>query len=258
MAKQIPGKEEFYETIRYFNRQIELTGVDLKLNTKATLENLKGKFDHVILASGIQPRVINLEGEDHEKALTYIEVLREKKPVGQKVAIIGAGGIGFDVAEFLTQEGVSPCEDVPTYMKEWGVDMELENRAGLLDKPVIEPSPRQVFLLQRKKTKVGGGLGKTTGFGHRASLIKKNVKMMNDITYLKIDDQGLHIKVKDEEKVLEVDNVIICAGQVPLRYLQEPLEQAGAIVHLIGGADVAAELDAKRAIKQGSILAAEL
>lgn len=258
MAKRIPGKEEFHETIRYFNRQIELTGVDLRLDTKATADHLAGHYDHIILATGITPRVIELEGKDHEKVLTYIEVLRDKKPVGESVAIIGAGGIGFDVAEYLTHEGTLSSLDVPTYMKEWGVDMELENRAGLLEKPIIQPAPRKVYLLQRKKTKVGGSLGKTTGFGHRASLIKKKVKMMNDLTYLKIDDQGLHIEVKGEEQVLAVDNVIICAGQLPLRNLQEPLEKAGAKVHLIGGADFAAELDAKRAIDQGSRLAAAL
>ncbi len=258
MAKQVPGKEEFYETIRYFKRQIELTGVDLRLNEKATPENLIGNFDEVILATGILPRVIHLEGENHDKALTYIEVLRDKKPVGKKVAIIGAGGIGFDVAEYLTHEGESSSLNVSEYMEEWGVDMSLDKRAGLLDKPIVEPAKREVFLLQRKKTKVGGGLGKTTGFGHRASLIKKNVKMMNDLTYEKIDDAGLHIKVKGEDRILDVDNVIICAGQVPFRALQEPLEKAGMNVHLIGGADVAAELDAKRAINQGSRLAAKL
>ncbi len=258
MAKQIPGKEEFYETIRYFGKQIELTGVNLQLNTKATAEDLAGKFDDVILATGIKPRVIQLEGEDHEKVLTYIEVLKEKKAVGKRVAIIGAGGIGFDVAEYLSHEGVSPSVDIPTYMKEWGVDMAIENRAGLLEKAEVQPSPREIYLLQRKKTKVGGKLGKTTGFGHRTSLKKKKVNMMNGVSYVKIDDQGLHITVDGKARILEVDNVIICAGQIPLRELQAPLEKAGTKVHLIGGADVAAELDAKRAIRQGSILAATL
>jgi 2,4-dienoyl-CoA reductase (NADPH2) len=258
MAKQVPGKEEFYETIRYFKRQIELTGVDLKLNTRVNAEDLAGKFDHVILATGIKPRTIGLEGESHPKALTYIEVLKDKKPVGNKVAIIGAGGIGFDVAEFLTHEGTSPSLDIPSYMNEWGVDMSIASRAGLLEKPVIHPSPREVYLLQRKPTKIGAKLGKTTGFGHRASLIKKNVHMLNGVTYLKIDDRGLHVKIKDVEQILEVDNVIICAGQNPLKELQEPLQTAGTKVHLIGGADVATELDAKRAIDQGSRLAAEL
>ncbi|NVK66259.1 MAG: NADPH-dependent 2,4-dienoyl-CoA reductase [Flavobacteriales bacterium] len=258
MAKQIPGKEEFYETIRYFNKQIELTGVNLQLNTRVSADDLVGKFDHVILATGIKPRVINLEGEHHPKALTYIEVLRDKKPVGNKVAIIGAGGIGFDVAEFLSHEGIASSVDIPTYMDEWGVDMQFHERAGLLEKPKIHPSPREIYLLQRKTTKIGSGLGKTTGFGHRASLIKKGVKTMTGVNYLKIDDQGLHLEKGGETIVLNVDNVIICAGQVPLRELQEPLEKAGTKFHLIGGADVAAELDAKRAINQGSRLAAEL
>lgn len=258
MAKQVPGKEEFYETIRYFNKQILLTGVELKLQTKVTANDLIGKFDEVVLATGIQPRVIKLEGENHPKSLTYIEVLRDKKTVGKKVAIIGAGGIGFDVAEFLSHEGTVPSLDIPTYMQEWGVDMSIKNRAGLLEKPKVHPSPREIYLLQRKETKVGDGLGKTTGFGHRASLKSKNVQMMNGVNYLKIDDQGLHISIKDKVQILPVDNVIICAGQLPLRDLQQPLEAAGMKVHLIGGADVASELDAKRAISQAARLAAEI
>ncbi|BDS11105.1 NADPH-dependent 2,4-dienoyl-CoA reductase [Aureispira anguillae] len=258
MAKQVPGKEEFYETIRYFKRQIELTGVQLLLNTKVAANDLIGKFDEVILATGILPRVINLEGEDHPKALTYIEVLRDKKAVGKRVAIIGAGGIGFDVAEYLSHEGVSSSVDIPAYMEEWGVDMAIKNRAGLLEQPKLHPSPREIYLLQRKKTKVGGGLGKTTGFGHRASLKKKKVTMLNGISYHKIDDQGLHLSIDDKPQILEVDHVIICAGQVPLRALQQPLLDAGVTVHLIGGADVASELDAKRAINQGARLAAQI
>lgn len=258
MAKQIPGKEEFYETLRYFNEQIRLTGVDLQLNKKVVAEDLIGNYDEVILATGISPRVINLQGEDHEKALTYIEVLKEKKPVGKRVAIIGAGGIGFDVAEYLSHEGVASSVDVPAYMEEWGVDMTIDNRAGLLEAPLIHPSPREIYLLQRKKTKVGGGLGKTTGFGHRASLKKKKVKMLNGVQYQKIDDQGLHLTIDDQPTILEVDHVIICAGQIPYRPLQEPLEAAGMNVHLIGGADVASELDAKRAINQAARLVVEL
>ncbi len=258
MAKQIPGKEEFYETIRYFNRQIELTGVSLKLNTKVNAEDLIGHFEEVILATGIKPRVINLQGEDHPKTLTYIEVLRDKKPVGKKVAVIGAGGIGFDVSEFLSHDGISAGTDVPTYMKEWGVDMTLENRSGLMKEAKVHPSPREIYLLQRKKTKVGGKLGKTTGFGHRKSLEKKKVKTINGVSYVKIDDAGLHIIKDDKPQVLEVDNVIICAGQVPFKELHEPLLAAGINVHLVGGADVASELDAKRAINQASRLAAAL
>lgn len=256
MAKRVPGKEEFYETIRYFNKQIERTGVNLKLNTKVTAQDLVGNFDEVILATGIRPRVINLEGENHTKTLTYIEVLRDKKPVGKRVAIIGAGGIGFDVAEYLAHQGVASSVDIPSYMKEWGVDMNIQQRSGLLDQAKIHPSPREIYLLQRKTTKVGGGLGKTTGFGHRASLKKKKVKMLNGISYQKIDDKGLHITIDDKPEILAVDNVIICAGQVSLKTLEQPLLDAGMIVHLIGGADIAAELDAKRAINQGTRLAA--
>jgi 2,4-dienoyl-CoA reductase (NADPH2) len=258
IAKQVPGKEEFYETIRYFKRKIELTGVELKLNTRVTKDDLLGHFDEVILATGIKPRIINIEGENHPKALTYIEVLKDKKPVGKRVAVIGAGGIGFDVSEYLTHEGVSPSMDIPTYMKEWGVDITNERRAGLLDKGEIHPSPREVYLLQRRPTKVGGKLGKTTGFGHRASLKKRNVQMLNGVQYVKIDDKGLHILRDEKPMLLEVDNVIICAGQVPFKELLEPLEAAGMKAHLIGGADIAAELDAKRAINQGARLAAEI
>lgn len=258
MAKQVPGKEEFYETIRYFNRQIELTGVDLQLNTCVTAEQLiEGNYNEVILATGVTPRVIQLPGEDHPKALTYIEVLRDKKPVGKKVAVIGAGGIGFDIAEYLSHEGVSPSVDVPTYMAEWGVDMQLNNPAGLMP-PEKPPIPREIYLLQRRTSKVGGSLGKTTGFGHRASLKKRHVAMINGVQYLRIDDEGLHITINDRPEILDVDNVIICAGQVPFRALQEPLEAAGVSTHLIGGAEVAAELDAKRAINQGARLAASL
>ncbi len=258
IAKEVPGKEEFHETIRYFKKQIALTGVDLKLNTRVSVADLKGKFDEIIIATGVLPRVIRLEGEDHPKALTYIEVLKDKKAVGKKVAIIGAGGIGFDVAEFLSHQGLASSLDVATYMKEWGVNMALDTPAGLLDKAEVTPSPREIFLLQRKKTKIGKNLGKTTGFGHRASLKKKKVQMINGCSYQKIDDQGLHLTIDDKPQILEVDNVIICAGQVPLKELFEPLEKAGAKVHLIGGADQARELDAKRAINQGARLAAIL
>ncbi|MGB1316240.1 MAG: FAD-dependent oxidoreductase [Chitinophagales bacterium] len=256
IAKQVPGKEEFYETIRYFKKMIEKHGVDLKLNTKATAEDLKD-FDEIIIATGISPRKLKIEGVESEKVLSYIDVLKHKKPVGKKVAIIGAGGIGFDVAEYLTHQGTSPSMDIKTYMKEWGVDMEMKT-AGFLTKAEPEASPREVFLLQRRDTKVGKGLGKTTGFGHRASLTKRNVKMLNGCSYLKVTDKGLLISRKEKEQLLEVDNIIVCAGQVPFKALQEPLEALGKKVHLIGGSDVAAELDAKRAIKQGSELAAKL
>jgi len=257
IAKQIPGKEEFYETLRYFNRQIELTGVNLRLNTRVTAEQLNdGGFDDVIVATGISPRTPEIEGIDHPKVLSYLDVIGAKKPVGQKVAIIGAGGIGFDTAEYITHSGESTSQNIPAFMKEWGIDMSFGSRSGIEGvKAQPEPSPREVYLLQRKTSKVGSGLGKTTGWIHRAGLVMKGVRLMPSCDYHKIDDQGLHLTVGDKPQVLDVDTVIICAGQDPLRDLVEGLT---VIHHLIGGADIASELDAKRAIDQGTRLAAKL
>jgi len=260
IAKQIPGKEEFYETIRYFGKKIELNGVKLKLNTKAELNDLI-EFDEVILATGIKPRAPKIGGIENPKVMNYIDVLHDKKEVGKRVAIIGAGGIGFDVAEYLThnQKNKPGSQDLDTFLKEWGIDAENEARGGIEGiQPIPEQSPREVVLLQRKKTKMGAGLGKTTGWIHRLSLKYKNVKMLNAVSYEKIDDQGLHISRKDKKELLEVDNIIICAGQLSNNELFEPLKAKGIKVHLIGGAEKANELDAKRAIDQGSRLAAEL
>ena len=258
MAKQIPGKEEFYETIRYFNKQIELTGVHLHLNTRVDAAFLtKEQFDEVILATGVTPRTLKIEGIDHPSVLSYIEVLKDKKPVGKRVALIGAGGIGFDVAEFLAQEGASTSLDTTAFMEEWGVDMAYQ-KGGALTKPHPETSPRIIYLLQRTKGKVGAKLGKTTGWIHRSSLKMKKVETMDGVTYEKIDDKGLHINIDGFYKLLEVDNVVICAGQEPLNALLEPLKAAGVSTHIIGGAFEALELDAKRAIDQGSRLAAQL
>lgn len=258
IAKQIPGKEEFNETIRYFGRMIELTGVDLKLSTTATVESLKG-FDEVILSTGISPRTPKIEGVDHPKVLGYLDVLKHKKPVGEKVAIIGAGGIGFDVAEYLCHDGESTSHNLAAFLEEWGIDATNEARGGVEGiQPKNEKPPREVFLLQRKESKVGAGLGKTTGWIHRLTLKNKRVQMINAVQYDKIDDDGLHISQNGDSRVLDVDNVVICAGQVSKNDLYEPLRSAGVSVHLIGGADVAAELDAKRAIDQGSRLAATL
>ncbi len=258
VAKQVPGKEEFYETLRYFGRRIDKTGVTLQLNTRVAAADLAA-FDEVILATGISPRQPPIAGIDHPKVLSYLDVLKHRREIGRKVAIIGAGGIGFDVAEYLTHEGTRPSQDVPTFMKEWGVDMDVTTAGGLAASgPQPHPSPREVYLLQRKSSKVGEGLGKTTGWIHRASLQMKNVTMIPGVSYDKIDDAGLHVTIKGEPQVLAVDNVIICAGQDPLRELQQPLLDAGKPVHLIGGADVAAELDAKRAIDQGARLAASI
>ncbi|MCW8877393.1 MAG: NADPH-dependent 2,4-dienoyl-CoA reductase [Kangiellaceae bacterium] len=259
VANQIPGKEEFFETIRYFKERLDDTGVELKLNHFVNKEELlNSEFDEVVIATGIEPRTPKLEGVDHEKSMTYLDVLKHKKHVGEKVAIIGAGGIGFDVAEYLTHEGDSLTLQPDAWAKEWKVDLDYQNRGGLLENASIHPSPREVHLLQRKTTKVGKGLGKTTGWIHRSSLKNKKVKMISGADYLKIDDKGLHIKRNDKESCLEVDNVIICAGQNPLRQLYDEISKSDKSVHLIGGADVAAELDAKRAIRQGAKLAEKI
>ncbi|MDX1367336.1 NADPH-dependent 2,4-dienoyl-CoA reductase [Pseudomonas sp.] len=261
VAKRVPGKEEFFETLRYFKRKLQTTGVELCLNTRVSASELaKGGFDEVILATGIAPRTPAISGVDHPKVIGYLDAILERKPVGQQVAVIGAGGIGFDVCEFITHQGESSSLDREAFWKEWGIDGALEARggvAGIQAQP--HPAARQVFLLQRKKSKVGDGLGKTTGWIHRAGLKNKNVQMLNAVEYLKVDDEGLHIRIGEgEPQVLAVDTVILCAGQDPLRELQDGLVATGQSVHLIGGADVASELDAKRAIDQGSRLAAQL
>lgn len=260
IAKQIPGKEEFYETIRYFKKKIELTGVKVELNKRVTADDLvAGGFDHIMLATGINPRTPGIKGVEHDKVLNYIDVLRDKKPVGKKVAVIGAGGIGFDVSEYLTHEGESPSLNLDAWLKEWGVDKTISAAGGVKGvEAEVEPSPRQVYLLQRKDESLGKRLGKTSGWVHRATLKKKKVEFIGGCAYEEINDEGLVITTGDGRRTLEVDNVIICAGQEPMRELQQGLEDAGQTVHLIGGADVAAELDAKRAIRQGSELAAAL
>jgi 2,4-dienoyl-CoA reductase (NADPH2) len=261
VAKRVPGKEEFFETLRYFKRKLETTGVSLQLGTRADVAGLvAGHFDEIILATGIAPRMPAIDGIDHPMVLGYLDVLRQRKPVGPRVAVIGAGGIGFDVSEYLVHQGVATSLDRDAFWHEWGIDTQLQARGGVAGiKPEPHAPARQVYLLQRKASKVGDGLGKTTGWIHRTGLKNKQVQMLNSVDYLKIDDQGLHIRVaQGEPQVLAVDNVIICAGQDPLRELHEGLLAAGQSVHLIGGADVAAELDAKRAINQGSRLAAQL
>ena len=260
MANQIPGKEEFNETLRYYKKQLSLTGVATRLQTKATTERLlEEKFDEVILATGVTPRTPDIEGIDHPKVLSYVDVLLHKKTVGRRVAIIGAGGIGFDVAQYITQPEVSTSLDLYAFLKEWGVDKEYHHPGGLLpSRPRIPAAVRDVYLLQRKDSKIGETLGKTTGWIHRVNLKQRKVLMINGVTYKRINDQGLHITLKDAPKVLEVDTVITCAGQEPLRDLEGELKNAGIPVHLIGGADLAVELDAKRAIDQGARVAAEI
>ncbi|KAF1709401.1 NADPH-dependent 2,4-dienoyl-CoA reductase [Pseudoxanthomonas kalamensis DSM 18571] len=256
LAKRIPGKEEFHETLRYFRHRLEETGVEQKLSTPVDAGDLDG-FDEIVLATGIVPRKVDFPGSGHPKVVGYLDVLSGKVEVGARAAIIGAGGIGFDVAEFLTVEGPSPSLDPARWMAEWGVDPSFEARASLLP-PQPEPPARQVWLLQRSPGKPGARLGKTSGWVHRATLKAKQVRMLGGVEYLGVDDAGLRIRVDGAEQVLPVDHVVVCAGQEPRRDLHTALQAAGRSVHLIGGADIAAELDAKRAIAQGSRLAAQL
>lgn len=254
-AKRIPGKEEFYETLRYFTKRLTVTGVKLHLNVRQSVERLsQGDFNEVVLASGIVPRQVSIEGITHASVLSYLDVLRDRKPVGKRVAIIGAGGIGFDVAEYLVdQESLTTQPD--KWLTSWGIDKSYQNPGALMPAESTPPA-REVYLLQRKSSKIGKDLGKTTGWIHRSSLKKHQVKMLTAVKYLRIDDAGLHVEINDQVTCLKVDNIILCAGQEPLRDLQAGLIAKNIITHIIGGADVAAELDAKRAIRQGAELAA--
>lgn len=256
IAKLIPGKEEFNNMLRYFKEQLREHKVTICLNSEVKVDDLI-PFDEIILATGVTPRKPDIEGVTHPSVLSYLDVIRDHKPVGKKVAILGAGGIGFDVAEFLTTPTPSPTVEASIFNQEWGIDLGLQYRGGLIT-PEIIPSQREVFMLQRKEAKMGAGLGKTTGWIHRLSLKHKHVKMLSGVEYLKIDDQGLHIHYKNETQILTVDNIILCTGQLSMKALYEPLKVMSKKVHIIGGADVAAELDAKRAIKQASHLAASL
>ena len=258
LAMQIPGKEEFTETIRYFSRRMELGGVKLHLGRRVSADDLTG-FDEVVLATGVVPRTPSIPGVDHPSVVDYQQVIRDRVPVGGKVAVIGAGGIGFDVSEFLLHE---PDESVEDWMQRWGVTDPALERGGLATK-LAAPPKRQVYLLQRKTTELGKGLGKTSGWVHRQTLKDSGVEMIKGVTYDRIDDAGLHITVStgketSESRVLEVDTIVLCTGQESVRDLVEPLEASGVPVHVIGGADVAAELDAKRAIKQATELAARI
>jgi 2,4-dienoyl-CoA reductase (NADPH2) len=258
MAKQIPGKEEFHETLRYFRRELELAGVRTLLGRTATADDLaSGAFDEVVLASGVLPRVPAIPGLDHPKVLSYVDVLLHRREVGAAVAIVGAGGIGFDVAEFLSHDAAhAPASlDIPAFMREWGIDMQLAARGGLAPEAPMS-SARQLWLLQRKPTPPGRDLGKTTGWVHRLALKRRGVRMLAGVTYLGIDDRGLTIEQGGSARQLEVDNVVICAGQEPRRELMAGLEARGLRPHLIGGSKLAVELDAKRAIDEGARLAA--
>ncbi|MGL5298268.1 MAG: FAD-dependent oxidoreductase, partial [Plesiomonas sp.] len=255
-ASQIPGKEEFKETLRYFAQHVQELGIDVRLGQRVLAEALSD-FDEVIIATGIVPRIPKIAGIAHPKVLSYLDVLRHHRPVGQKVAIIGAGGIGFDVAEYLVSGGDSVTLSPDRWLREWGVDKEVRERGGLL--PAEAPHPaREIWLLQRKSSKVGASLGKTTGWIHRASLQKYQVNMHSGVEYQRVDDDGLHVVMDGQAHVLPVDNVILCTGQEPLRELADQLIMLGGRPHVIGGADVAAELDAKRAIRQGAEVASRL
>ncbi|MFT6152372.1 MAG: 2,4-dienoyl-CoA reductase (NADPH2) [Flavobacteriales bacterium] len=256
IAKLIPGKEEFYETLRYFANEIKIHGVELKLNTKATATELK-QFDEVIIATGIKPRQIKLKGIDNENVLDYEDVLKLGKPVGKKVAIIGAGGIGFDVAEFLSHEGESPSLDTNLFLKEWGIDGTNSVRGGLL-KPNPHPSPREITMLQRSDSKIGKDLGKTTGWIHRQSLKMKKVTMLNGVSYDKIDEKGIHITINEKKQLIEADTIVVCAGQLSVNLLHEELIKLGKTPHLIGGGKNAKKIDAQRAIREGSELGADI
>jgi 2,4-dienoyl-CoA reductase (NADPH2) len=258
VAKRIPGKEEFNETLRYFRTQLELHGVEVRLGARVTADDLSSAaYDEIVVATGVTPRTPEIPGVDHPSVVSYLDVLRDGAPVGERVAVIGAGGIGFDVAEFLTDGGEGASLDAGTYFRQWGVDTDYSAPGGLTAPERPKP-PRTVHLLQRRTSKVGAGLGKTTGWIHRTELKHRGVTMTAGATYERIDDEGLHVSVDGAKRVLPVDTVVLCTGQEPQRGLYEELSAAGRPVHLIGGADVAAELDAKRAIDQGTRLAATL
>jgi 2,4-dienoyl-CoA reductase (NADPH2) len=259
VAMQVPGKEEFTETVRYFARKLALTGVDVQLNRRVTrAELLAAGFDDVIVATGVRMRLPAIPGIDHPKVLSYLQVLRDKAPVGKRVAIIGAGGIGFDTGEFLLHDPAHPLpQPIATWTGEWGVDLEATVEGGLV-KPVAAHPYRQLYLLQRKSTRPGAGLGKTSGWVHRAALLRGGVQMLAGVQYERIDDAGLHITVGGEQRLLEVDNVVICAGQESLDELTGGEAAPKTAFHKIGGAVLAAELDAKRAIREGAELAARL
>ncbi|GAB5459017.1 MAG: NADPH-dependent 2,4-dienoyl-CoA reductase [Henriciella sp.] len=261
LAKRIPGKEEFYETLRYYGRMLEKHGVEQRLNTVATADTLLAEqFDHVVVATGIIPRIPEIDGIDHPKVIGYIDAITGRKPVGDKVAVIGAGGIGFDVCDLISHEGPSAALDIDLFAKEWGIDFEGHPRGGVTGiEPQVPPSAREIWLLQRKETRVGKGLGKTTGWTHRLTLQRRGVNMLNSVEYLKVDDAGLHIRRDNDLQILPADTIIVCAGQLSDRTLYDALSsQLGDAVELIGGAYVAAELDAKAAIKQASFAAAEV
>jgi 2,4-dienoyl-CoA reductase (NADPH2) len=260
LAKRIPGKEEFYETLRYYRRMIDKLGITLRLNTRADAAALKAEgFDEVVIATGIEPRQPDLTGITHPKVVSYIDVILGRKPVGRRVAIMGAGGIGFDVAELVSHEGTSGAVDIDVFAREWGIDFQHHPRGGVTGVvPQVAKADREVTLMQRKADALGKSLGRTTGWTHRMVLNRRGVQMVGGVEYMKIDDAGLHTRVNGEPRLFEVDTVIVCAGQTSLRTLFDELQAMGVPARLVGGAYEAGELDAKRAIDQASRLAAEV
>ena len=260
LAKRIPGKEEFYETLRYYARRLEVLKVDVRLNTRVDAAGLKGMgYDEIVLATGIEPRTPEVPGIDHPMVVSYIDVITGKAKVGKKVAIMGAGGIGFDVAELISHSGPSGATDVEVFAKEWGIDFKNHPRGGVTGVvPEVEKADREVILMQRKSDALGKTLGRTTGWTHKAVLQRRGIQMVAGVEYLQIDDQGLHTLVGGEPKLFDVDTVILCAGQLPLRAVYQDLEAMGVKATLVGGAFEASELDAKRAIDQASRLAASV
>ena len=258
LAKQVPGKEEFHETIRYYKKQLEKLGVDVRLNTRVDADAIAaGNFDHTMVATGIIPRQPDIPGIDHPMVMGYVDAINGTRPIGKKVAVIGAGGIGFDVTDTITHDGPSAALDIDVFAKEWGVDFENHPRGGVTGvEPVVAKADREVWLMQRKETKVGRGLGKTTGWTHRLTLGRRGVNMLNGVEYVGIDDHGLHVLIGNQPRTLDVDTVIICAGQEPLRALHDELQARNISSELVGGAEEALELDAKEAINQASWRAA--
>jgi 2,4-dienoyl-CoA reductase (NADPH2) len=260
LAKRIPGKEEFYETLRYYGRMIEKLGIDLRLNTRVDADMLAaGGYDNIIMATGITPRTPSVEGIDHPMVISYIDAIKGNKPVGKKVAVMGAGGIGFDVSELISHEGTSGAMDVDVFAREWGVDFANHPRGGVTGvEPITAKADREVLLMQRKEAPVGRGLGKTTGWTHRMALGRRGVKMINGVEYVRIDDDGLHIMRNNKPELLAVDTVIVCAGQDPARELYDAAQVKNLPAELVGGAFEATELDAKAAINQACHMAAQV
>ncbi|HSO20258.1 MAG TPA: FAD-dependent oxidoreductase, partial [Desulfosarcina sp.] len=260
LSVRIPGKEEFAETLRYFRRQLVLSGVTVRHNTGVAADSLTdGAFDEIVVATGVRPRALDIPGADHPTVISYVEAILGTRPVGETVAIIGAGGIGFDTAVLVTQQGLSTSLDPDRFLESWGVDRRYRRPGGLTGAgPVPHATPRRVVMLQRRASKMGAGLGKTTGWIHRRTLNLRGVEMINGVTYQMIDDNGLHYVKNGTRQVISADTIIVCAGQEPERRLAADLEGHGLPVHVIGGADKAAELDAERAIDQGTRLAMEI